>query len=72
MNNQMDKQNQNNVAGVGRVVPFVSTGNRIPELGEVIALISTGNLPSYDDLPIFFANVTNLVDLPLDHLLENK
>uniref|UniRef100_A0A2H1V3K0 SFRICE_026097 n=1 Tax=Spodoptera frugiperda TaxID=7108 RepID=A0A2H1V3K0_SPOFR len=60
------------LAGVGRVVPFVSTGNRIPELGEVIALISTGNLPSYDDLPIFFANVTNLVDLPLDHLLENN
>ncbi|CAH1636522.1 unnamed protein product [Spodoptera littoralis] len=60
------------LAGVGRVVPFVTTGYRLPELGEVVALISTGNLPSYDDVPIFFANVTNLADLPVDHLLQHN
>ncbi|KAH9630162.1 hypothetical protein HF086_004868 [Spodoptera exigua] len=60
------------LAGVGRVIPFVTTGFRLPELGELITLISTSNLPSYDDFPIFFANITNLFDLPLDHLVKNK
>ncbi|KAF9423598.1 hypothetical protein HW555_001153 [Spodoptera exigua] len=60
------------LAGVGRVTPFVTTGLRLPELGELITLISTSNLPSYDDFPIFFANITNLSDLPLDHLVKNN
>ncbi|CAH0683170.1 unnamed protein product [Spodoptera exigua] len=60
------------LAGVGRVIPFVTTGLRLPELGELITLISTSNLPSYDDFAIFFANITNLFDLPLDHLVKNN
>ncbi|KAJ8723366.1 hypothetical protein PYW08_003278 [Mythimna loreyi] len=60
------------LAGIGRVTPFMVTGDRPPEQGEVIAMISSMNLPSLDDLPVFFVNVCNLTDVPIENLKKHR
>ncbi|KAJ8716600.1 hypothetical protein PYW07_003227 [Mythimna separata] len=56
------------LAGIGRVIPFVISEDSPKEHGEVIALISSINLPSDYDFSIFFVNVGNLTDIPIEHL----
>ncbi|KAJ8723367.1 hypothetical protein PYW08_003279 [Mythimna loreyi] len=56
------------LAGIGRVTPFVVTGDRPKGQGEVLAVISSINLPAPDDFSIFFVNVCNLTEVPVEHL----
>lgn len=60
------------ILGIGRVIPFSPIGDRPEGLGEILALISTSNLPAPDDLPIFFVNIDNLFDVPIEALLKSK
>ncbi|KAJ8716604.1 hypothetical protein PYW07_003231 [Mythimna separata] len=59
------------LAGIGRVTPFVVTGDPPSEQGVMIALISSVNLPAQDDLPVFYVNVCNLTDIPIQDLKKN-
>ncbi|KAL0830524.1 hypothetical protein ABMA28_002685 [Loxostege sticticalis] len=56
------------LAGIGRIIPFEKIGERPPDLGEIIAIISSNNLPAQDDMPVFFVNVDNLSDVPVENL----
>ncbi|XP_032516591.2 uncharacterized protein LOC116769566 isoform X2 [Danaus plexippus] len=56
------------LAGIGRVIPFESLGDRPPDMPEVIVLISSANLPAQDDLPILFINIENIYDVPVQEL----
>ncbi|GBP91883.1 hypothetical protein EVAR_64489_1 [Eumeta japonica] len=61
------------LAGIGRVVAFEIEGSRNPNTGEVVVTASAGRLPTRDDAPVVFINVTELHDAPgRDCRIENK